>query len=534
VESHRRRRRRVTALAMTAGLALASLPVVLSMYLARQQAEREQFAALEGVATSIGRQIKQSHRFLDGLVDHMATQPEPCSAQNIAWMQSYQVGSYGVKSVVVLRNGRILCSSSGDLLSSMAFGQPDIRQPNNTQLFIDLSVPGLSDRRFTLLERDGYGVLLYPYGVIAPFVQEGTAVGIFTDGGKYSISHGVLPDNWVKPLERGAVSDQLIDHDAGYFVVRHRPSVGASTAYLAVPLSVVDARTAQLQGWFVPLGVLAGLMLLGVAYLLTRHNLSPRTRIFDALQHNRLHLVYQPVIDLQNNNACIGAEALVRWREPDGSILSPDTFIGFAQEAGLIHLITQRVIELVRDDLTQFLRSHPEFRIGMNVSPSDLKNPGTLRMLEKVMTEIGQGKGRFLVEVTEQGLLEEKSALETMQAIRALGVDIAIDDFGTGYSSLAYLSSYPFNLLKIDRTFVTAAGTDAVNSQIAGHIVELGRTVNMEVVAEGIENEQEATLFRNMGVDFGQGYLFARPMPAAELIVYYKNHKPDSRHPDAN
>ena len=519
-------RRRLAAGLMALGVLVSCVPIAMSVYFARQQAEREKFVALDSVAKSIGLQMNQSHQYLNAVASALAGKANPCSADNIAWMQRFQIDSYGVKSVVVVKDGRIQCSSSGESLTGLELGAPDFRQPNGSELFIDVDIPGTSAFNFAVIERQGVGILMFPFGLIRPYANTGMAVGIFTGSVQHSVKHGPLHPNWVVPMAQGVSSDQIVDKANGYFVVRHRPSSGVSTVYAAIALSEVDARAAQLRNWFMPIGLLVAFLLLGGAYLLTRHKLSPHTRVLDMVRRNQLFLVYQPVIDLQDNNACIGAEALVRWREDDGTVLTPDTFIHFAQEAGLVHLITERVMQLIAEDLTDFLRANPGFRIGMNLAPSDLQCPGVITALDTLIATLGQGNGRLLVEITEQGLLDEKSALETMQAIGTRGVDIAIDDFGTGYSSLAYLSTYPFNLLKIDRTFVAAACTDAVNSKIAGHIIELGRTVEMEVLAEGIETEQEAALFRRWGVDFGQGYLFAKPMPAAELMAYYAAHPP--------
>ena len=519
-------RRRVAACLIALGVVAACIPVLLAWYLARQQAQREKFLALESMATSIGLHINQSHNYLGGLIRTMRGRADPCSPEGVAQMQRFQLDSYGVKSALVIRDRRILCSSSGVLLNGLELGEPDIRQPSGSELYFGLSLPGVRGWNFTVLDRDGFGVLMYPAGVIAPYAQKDMAVGIFAGTSEHAVKYGPLHERWTVPLAPGVSADQIIDTDTGYFVVRHRPVAGVSTVFVAVPLAEVAAREAQLRNQFLPLGILAGLLLLGGCYLLSQHNLSPRTRVLDMIRRNQLFLVYQPVVDLQDNNACIGAEALVRWREADGTVLGPATFIDFAEKAGLIHLVTERVLRLVAQDLAGFLRANPEFRIGVNVAPSDLQSPLTTAALSEVIEQVGKGNGRFLIEVTERGLLDQDAGRQAMQSISAMGVDIAIDDFGTGYSSLAYLTSYPFTLLKIDRTFVAAACTDAVNSKIASHIIELGRTARMEVLAEGIETEQEAALFRAQGADFGQGYYFARPMPAEELVRYYQAHRP--------
>ncbi|MEG0886146.1 MAG: EAL domain-containing protein, partial [Janthinobacterium sp.] len=238
-----------------------------------------------------------------------------------------------------------------------------------------------------------------------------------------------------------------------------------------------------------------------------------------AINKGHFFLMYQPVFCLQDDT-CIGAEALLRWQHEDGTVVPPDRFIPFAEDAGLIQLVTRRVLELVVKDLSGFFRQYPRFRLGVNLSPRDLQSMETPQLLADMQRAIGVGNGQFVVEATERGLLEEASAQEVVAAIHAMGIEIAIDDFGTGYSSLAYLTTYPFDILKVDKSFTSTACTQAVTSQVAEHILDLAHTLGMQTLAEGIETTEQADFFRCRGVLYGQGYLFGRPMSAEALFQF--------------
>jgi len=205
-------------------------------------------------------------------------------------------------------------------------------------------------------------------------------------------------------------------------------------------------------------------------------------------------------------------------------MVPPDRFIPFAEDAGLIQLVTRRVLELVVKDLSGFLRQYPRFRLGVNLSPRDLQSMETPQLLADMQRAIGPGIGQFVVEATERGLLEEASAQDVVAAIHALEIEIAIDDFGTGYSSLAYLTTYPFDILKVDKSFTSTACTEAVTSQVATHIIELAASLGMQTLVEGIESEEQVIFFRDKGVIYGQGYYFGRPMSASALADFLPLH----------
>ena len=524
-------RYRIAALLLLAGALLACVPVLYSLHQARKQAIREKYVVLDEVAMNLDRQVRSTVTMLTLLRSEMRGSGDaPCSPEGLARLQRFGISSQIVKSTLYLEDNRVVCSSGGALMQRLTLGEPSVLEADGTRIYSQVRVPGLSDREFVLLEKEGYALLVYPDGLISPFARPDLSLGLFNvRSGRYAARYGALQDNWATAEGEARDKDHFIDKAAGYLVVRRTVQLGGTRVIVATPLSSIDQRMAQFARWFIPIGVVAGLAVLGMALMIIRRQISARAELLHAINRGHLFLLYQPVFDLQDGN-CVGAEALLRWQHEDGTVVPPDRFIPFAEDAGLIQLVTRRVLELVQKDLTGFLRARPRFRIGVNLSPRDLQSSQTPQLLAAMLQAIGPGCGRFVVEATERGLLQEESAMDVLNAIRALGIEIAIDDFGTGYSSLSYLATYPFDILKVDKSFTSTACTEAVTSQVATHIIELARSLNMQTLVEGIETREQADFFRDKGVAYGQGYLFGRPMRAADLIAFVQVHSAADLH----
>ena len=249
-----------------------------------------------------------------------------------------------------------------------------------------------------------------------------------------------------------------------------------------------------------------------------------RARLLDdlrrAFEGHRLHLVYQPQIDLATSRV-IGAETLLRWRLPDGTMIPPDRFIPLAEQSGLIidighWLLREAMLALHR------LRAAgaPNLRMAVNVSPIELRRPDFADSVLQILSETATPADALELEITESvavgGLA---AAIETLAALRASGITVAIDDFGTGYSSLSYLERLPADRLKIDRSFVQGLERGQGAARIPRTIIALGRELGLRVIAEGVENESVALAVRALGCHEAQGYHFARPMIEADFVA---------------
>lgn len=233
-----------------------------------------------------------------------------------------------------------------------------------------------------------------------------------------------------------------------------------------------------------------------------------------AIERNELALVYQPIVELATQQI-IGAEALVRWNHPYRGLVSPLDFIPLAEETGLIVEIGEWVLRTAATDAAKWPSppGQPPVTITVNLSARQMVDGNFIDIVKQILTTTKLDSNRLVLELTESMLVGRNTeTLALLHRIRALGVRLAIDDFGTGYSSLGYLSQYPLDVLKIDRSFVQGMDNGPNGRALASAVVALGRSLKLKVVAEGIERAEQEWDLRNLGCDFGQGYLYSKPI----------------------
>ena len=252
--------------------------------------------------------------------------------------------------------------------------------------------------------------------------------------------------------------------------------------------------------------------------IVARHELS--AELTRGINHGELVVYHQPIVDLATGRP-YGLEALVRWRHPTRGLVLPDDFIGLSEETGSILALGRQVMEQAEREVGALnLRFEPAARLSLsvNVSPIQLQQPDFLDEVEAVLAETGFEPERLILEITETAMFRDTAAtIRKLQALRQRGVRIAIDDFGTGYSSLSYLRRFPVDILKIAKDFIGPADGAPEEWAFAAAIIALGRTLGLRVVAEGIEHAGQLERLRELGCEFGQGYLFARPGPIEGL-----------------
>ena len=231
-------------------------------------------------------------------------------------------------------------------------------------------------------------------------------------------------------------------------------------------------------------------------------------------ERGELRLDYQPIVELVGG-AVVGLEALVRWQPPDRPLLMPDQFIDLAEETGDIVPMGQWILRESCRQLREWqLRlGLPDLQISVNLSARQFREHDLVKSIRTILAETELPPSSLILEITESGLMQRTDGtIDTLAELRALGTHLAIDDFGTGYSSLSYLERFPVDTLKIDRSFIAGMSASGDRPAIARAIVELGRTLGLKVVAEGIEEPDQAAWLVSLGCPLGQGYLFSRPM----------------------
>ena len=240
------------------------------------------------------------------------------------------------------------------------------------------------------------------------------------------------------------------------------------------------------------------------------------TELRNALAAGEFAVAYQPLVDARTTEV-VGVEALMRWNRPDGQQIGPNVFIPVAEESGLINAIGLWVLERsCRDAL-----AWPDITLSVNISAAQLRNPEFPIQLGQILEETGFPAERLELEITETCLvLDPVVAERSLDVIRDFGVSIALDDFGTGYASIGFLRQFRFEKLKIDRSLVTQAQTDAGSRAMMLSSISVARAMKMDVTAEGVETEEQADLVRAAGCDQIQGWLYHKAMPAAEIAAH--------------
>jgi EAL domain-containing protein (putative c-di-GMP-specific phosphodiesterase class I) len=236
-----------------------------------------------------------------------------------------------------------------------------------------------------------------------------------------------------------------------------------------------------------------------------------------ALEQRQFELYYQPEIEIATRRV-IGLEALIRWRHPERGLLEPTEFIPAAEESGMILPIGDWVLSRACQQIQQWNRELPALgsvRVCVNLSAPQFAREGLADHVEALLMRNGIASGQLGLEMTESSLVSDKNtALDVLHHLRKLGVSLLIDDFGTGYSSLQHLHAFPFDVLKIDRSFVNRMTQGEQPMQIVRTILELARVLGMDVVAEGIETRAQHEMLADLHCHCGQGYFYARPMSA--------------------
>jgi diguanylate cyclase (GGDEF)-like protein len=259
--------------------------------------------------------------------------------------------------------------------------------------------------------------------------------------------------------------------------------------------------------------------------LAVRERMSLGWALRDALRERQLVVEYQPEVALPSRRL-LGLEALLRWDRPGHPRLPPGAFLDLAESSGLIVPIGAWVLREACRRAREWRRDPRAAGLGLrvNLSARQFEEPGLVDAVAGALAEAELPPSALCLEITETVLMSNAPAsLETLTALKALGVGLAVDDFGIGYSSLAYLKRFPVDTLKIDRSFVEGLGTDPIDLPIVQAIVMLGKTLGLQVVAEGIERPLQEQTLRALGCDRGQGYLFSRPLPADDVPSLFGN-----------
>ncbi|WP_337052866.1 EAL domain-containing protein [Pseudoxanthomonas sp. USHLN014] len=500
------------------GLALLGIAVpiiatlAMSWHLAvrNEQQRLDQFAALA---------LERAQSTMDEATQVLHTMQRsrlvPCSDAHIAQMRRAAMDSAAVKEVGFFQGGLLRCTSWGPTKVRVPDDLPaDAVGPDGLRLYARVLPQISGGRQMLVLHQHNYNVLIDP-ARFSDLVLE-PDIGLLVRN-----AQGVV-------LSERNLSDEALSR-----AMRQRRDNGSDAAHLfsvkrrdgwmvvvSAPMARAAAGLPRQQGMLLPIGLLIAAVAVAMVILGFKRRLSPTGALTRAVQRQEFVAHYQPIVRLADA-AIVGAEALVRWRRPDGTLVRPDQFIPLAEQTGLIDAITDQVLAAIVCDLGPLLAAHPCLHVSLNLSAADMRSGRLLAVLAQALEGSGIAPRQLWLEATERGFVDIAAARRTIEQARLAGHRVAIDDFGTGYSSLQYLQGLPLDALKIDKTFIDAIGTGAATSAVTGHIIDMARELGLDCVAEGIETTAQADFLRAQGVGYGQGWLFGKAVPAVTFIELY-------------
>lgn len=504
---------------LVAGILVLSIlvPVCLSLWLAHRQVETKFIDELDSFSTRValrtervGEQAKKALRKIE------AFQGVPCSEEHLLEMRRLSYSYRYIQEVMYLKDNVPQCSSLEKRSQAAAFPPPMKMTPDGYRAWLT-SQNDLGIQRFmAALGSEHYVVMIDPGSFIdvIPFGSWPIEVAIVG-----TVSNIVVASSADLPLDvlHHLQKDRSISHfqkEGSIYNSRPFPELGITIVSWASTLPLQKSWHRQALIWL-PAGIIIGLLTAFFILRILRRLQSPHHQLQDAIQNRAIKVHYQPIISLKTGKV-VGAEALARWRQADGSYLSPDIFIPLAEETGLTEPLTRLIIENVFEDLGKWLHQHPQQHISLNLESADLKSETLPALLSHMVNHWQLNPAQIALELTEREFADPKNSAPFIAKYRQAGHPIYIDDFGTGYSSLSYLQDLDVDILKIDKSFVDALEYNNVTP----HIIEIAKTLKLEMVAEGIETENQESWLRQHGVQYGQGWLYSKALPKAEFILW--------------
>jgi len=499
-------------IAIIAGVVLAGVPLVAFDFwlggLVDRRAQAEiAIAARRAVALAATR-IGQAATALDALTAHGV---DSCGPSAIEAMRRAAFDAPPVKELAILgADGQTLCSGSG-------------LPPDQRTLVFTETLPGAGNRSLDIIRlTDGQTLVrlrrkvgaggnevaaLVPAALMLPQAsiaggRSSAFVKLVTRGGVLIGVAGVRPARSEPQFTVSATSDQL-----GF------------TYEIVVPRSVLPPDHDDLS-WLGKsvIGAMV-LIMLGFSILMRRRNSSnPVTELKRALANGEFVPYYQPIVDIRSGQLR-GAEVLLRWRKSDGTLALPGAFIPLAESSGLIRAMTRDLMRRVCAEAGAAVGARPALKVSFNFSGQLFGNDSIVKDVRNIFANSPIRMSQVVIEVTERDPIENfTETRRTIAALQGLGARIAIDDVGTGHNGLSYMLKLGVDIIKIDKMFVDAIGTDRNSTTIVETLVDLAHNMRMDIIAEGVETFEQVVHLRELGVRSAQGYVFAPPLPGSSFL----------------
>ncbi|MBV4472601.1 EAL domain-containing protein [Pseudomonas sp. B2M1-30] len=502
-------------LAMLAAVLSASLLITGGLFVAMRQVEQSESQEMNAQGARFLARLEQLFGQLRESLDDLEAQPlRSCDDEMIATLQLVTF-NYRFVYEAAYMDAQRTCSNRPRQEGLSVSRPADIKGPTYSYWLNTTTEPD-ENRAALMLGRGNFRVAT-SRGHLTDMVDlsPGSSLLVVLDRGTRAIPVLGVPQTWPPTDPWPPKTPDALQVTQDHLIYRMPTDNPEYQLVLISPRT--GMRIPELWWWMVPLCLMMGALVGVMVFWLVRQRQSLDAELNGAIRRGELQVLYQPIFDLDSRN-CVGAEALLRWRRPDGTLTSPDLFIPMAENTGQIRQMTDFVLQRLLEQLGQLLRANPQLYISVNLAACDVMVPRIGQVMARLLSLHRVAARQIAFEVTERGLIDVVVARENLQALRDVGHQVLIDDFGTGYCSLAYLQTLPVDCLKIDKAFIDALGHDAASSGVAPHIIHMAQALDLKVIAEGIEYEAQAALLSSEGVKFGQGWLFAHALSAVQFI----------------
>jgi sensor c-di-GMP phosphodiesterase-like protein len=498
------------AMAAIGMLAVGAPMLFFNAWLKSQGADEAPVAA-SWIAASVDRQIGQTAAALQDLASRGIGS---CRAADVEAMRRSVLASGWTKEIELISPaGRVLCTDAGSQVIGQRHALSATTHAESGLILEAVRVTDLGDRflRIRLAPHGGnpsLGALIPVAGVLPHATLHG--------GRLLTYARLTLPDGTT--IGNSGVAPEADTGFASETITRATSQYGILVSVSMLGNSVFANREDLRRIGMVVSGVVA-LLILGTALLFRlRRGDSPVADVARAMLAEEFVPYYQPVVDIQSGKL-LGAEVLVRWRQPDGTLILPGAFIPLLESSGLIVDLTRLLMRQVSRDMGEAFGARPNLSIAFNVAPQHFVDGLILNDVGSLFNGSPIRLSQIVLELTERYEVRDLAATRgVIAALQGLGCRVAIDDVGAGHSGLSYILKLGVDIIKIDKIFVEAIGTEAHSRAIIETMIDLARNMRMEVIAEGVETFEQVAYLREHGIQSAQGFVFAPPLPASSFL----------------
>lgn len=530
------RRRFTILLAFVVAIVVGLVPVSYALYLAYKttvgNAEDNLRAIAQDIAADTSKLLNDINQGLNVLTE-LGYQ---CTEDDVRSMNTIAYDIPGISEVGLIRPDRMLvCTSWGKINPPL---KPELPPPFPGFRLVGPQEIHLLNRYglLALLQREDGSVLI---ALIHPSVLIGH---LGADLGEHGFAVLVRKEDvhmyaWEGNVPEMEMVESESDGGGGSTQFRAQFKDGVERTLFAIEVdgypgiySVAAAADEWILRDWVNMAMLLGVIGAGTSVLMIfliagmlRRRLSLQGELERSLQKDEFEINYLPVIELKTGR-CVGAEALICWRQPGGKRVRPDLFIPLAEDTGLIEPMTEWLMKKIQAEIGELLQHDRSLHIAINLSPGHFESERILQSSSRIFGNSGILPEQIIYEITERGLIddEDAKAKTIMEQLQSRNSEIALDDFGTGYSSLSYVESFPLDYLKIDKRFVDTVGMDTLNAGLLDTIIDMAYHLKLRTIAEGVETARQADYLLSRDVDYAQGWHFSRALPAAEYIKFVR------------